>query len=335
MNQRKLIKKNKIPRSRSMMILFALIAVYLFWGGTYLGMKFAIETIPPFLMAGARFSIAGWILYIFYRLKGEKRPTFKEWKNAGIVGGLLLLGGNGVVAWAEQQVPSSIASVLIATVPIWIIVINSVSYHKRPKAGAIIGIALGLCGIAILVWDSNGVSKSTNLFGMVAIVLASLSWSAGSMYSRTAKLPKAPLLSTGMQMIVGGILLLITAVFHGDYQGFELSKISINSWIAMGYLIVFGSLIGFTAYIWLLKNTEPSLVSTHAFVNPIVAVFLGWFLAGEKIGANALVAALIIIAAVASITIFREKSIPKDNPTSESNISHDFALEERAITIDK
>jgi drug/metabolite transporter (DMT)-like permease len=301
-------KKNK-----SLIIVLALVCVYIFWGGTYLGMKFAVETMPPFLMAGIRFSIAGWILYIVYRLKGEKRPSLEEWKNAGIVGSLLLLGGNGVVAWAEQQVPSSIASVLVATVPLWITAFSYISGAKKPSAGSIIGILLGLCGIGALVWNSNGMaSQSADPGGILALLFASISWSAGSMYSRKAKLPSAPLLSTGVQMIVGGILLLIAAAFHGDYRGFDPSVISTQSWIALGYLVIFGSLIGYTAYIWLLKNAEPSVVSTYAFVNPIVAVFLGWLLADEKIGINAFIAVFFIIAAVVIITLFRDKGIGKD-----------------------
>ncbi len=308
MTQQKITSNTGKAKHSSSMIILALISVYIFWGGTYLGMKFAIETIPPFLMAGIRFSIAGWILYIIYRLKGEKRPSLEEWKNAGIVGTLLLLGGNGVVAWAEQQVPSSIASVLVATVPLWITAFSYISRAKKPGAGSVLGIILGLCGIGTLVWNSNGTSQTTNIWGILALIFAAVSWSAGSMYSRKAKLPSAPLLSTGVQMIVGGILLLIAAAFHGDYRGFDPAKISGNSWIALGYLIVFGSLIGYTSYIWLLKNAEPSVVSTYAFVNPIVAVFLGWLLAGEKIGVNTFIAVLFIIAAVVIITLFRDRS---------------------------
>ena len=288
------------------LIVIALLSVYLFWGGTYLGMKFAIETIPPFLMAGIRFSIAGWILYIVYRMKGVKRPAFQEWKNAGIVGALLLLGGNGVVALAEQQVPSWIASVLIATVPLWITVFGYLSGDKRPNIGSAFGIVLGLCGICILVWNSKETASQRNIGGVLAIIFSSISWSAGSIYSRKAKLPSAPLLSTGMQMIIGGALLLIVAGLHGDYARFEIGQVSSHSFMALGYLVIFGSLIGYTAYIWLLKNAEPSIVSTYAFVNPMVAVFLGWLFAGEKIGANAFLAAIAIIAAIIIITLSRK-----------------------------
>jgi len=335
MKQHKLNYNMGTKKHKAMIIILALIAVYLFWGGTYLGMKFAIETIPPFIMAGIRFTLAGGILYIIFRIKGGQRPSLVEWKNPCLVGAMLLLGGNGVVAWAEQQVPSSIASVLIATVPLWIITFSCVGERKKPSIGSIIGIILGLCGISILVWNSNGTSShATNVFGMVAIIFAAFSWSAGSMYSRKAKMPSSPLLSTGLQMISGGILLLIAAAFHGDYSGFEPTKISLNSWIAMGYLVIFGSLIAFSAYIWLLNNIEPSIVSTHAFVNPIVAVFLGWLFAGEIIEVNALIAAVLIILAVVVITVFRDKKNSKNSAVMETKSVNGELLPE-SIAISK
>ncbi len=327
MKHNKINKGINVKDNKFFTVMIALISVYLFWGGTYLGMKFAIETIPPFLMAGVRFSFAGWILYIVYRIKGEKRPSLQEWKNAGIVGALLLLGGNGVVAWAEQHVPSSIASVLIATVPLWITVFGSFGKNKKPSLGSFVGILLGLCGIAVLVWNSNTAnSQATKLFGIIAILLASISWSAGSVYSRKAKLPSPPLMSTGVQMIVGGALLLLVSAFSGEFRGFQVIQVSQNSWIALGYLVVFGSLMGYTAYMWLLNNAEPTVASTYAFVNPIVAVFLGWLLAGEQIGANALIAAVIIIAAVVIITLFRDKG-----KTAEEKIKEKKAKVESAV----
>ncbi|HOG02137.1 MAG TPA: drug/metabolite exporter YedA [Clostridia bacterium] len=295
-------------KKRSILIALALASVYLFWGGTYLGMRFAVETIPPFLMAGVRFTAAGWILYAALRIKGEKRPTLLEWRDAGIVGTLMLLSGNGVVSWAEQSVPSSIASVLLATVPLWITVLSFLCGAKKPSAWSMLGIALGMCGIAALVWSPAGTaSGESGLFGILAILFAAISWSAGSVYARKARMPAAPLLSTGMQMIVGGAALLVVAAFHGDYRGFDAAKVSVQSLLALGYLIVFGSLLGFTCYVWLLKNAEPSVAATYAFVNPIVAVFLGWLLAGEEIGANMLLAVVLIVAAVVVITLARDK----------------------------
>ncbi|NLI22860.1 MAG: EamA family transporter [Clostridiales bacterium] len=286
----------------------ALAAVYLFWGGTYLGMKYAIQTIPPFLMAGLRFCVAGWILYAVLRLKGEKRPTGAQLKNAGIVGALLLVGGNGIVAMAEQTVPSSIASLLVATVPLWITLIQFITERKKPSVGTAVGIVLGLCGIAALVWNPGAASQTVNLLGILALLLATLSWSAGSLYSAKANMPHSPLLSTSVQMIVGGTLLLILAAFHGDFQGFSFAQVSGSSWLAMGYLILFGSLTGFTAFVWLLKNAEPSVVATYAYVNPVVAILLGWLIAGERHGVNALIAAAVIIVSVVLITRYRDRT---------------------------
>ena len=290
-----------------LMVALALAAVYLFWGGTYLGMKIAIETMPPFLMAGVRFSVAGGVLYLLRRVSGDARPTWPEWKNAGIVGALLLLGGNGVVAWAEQMVPSSIASLLVATAPLWMAAIGHYTKRTELNAGAMVGLIVGFAGIGILVWtNKNSEASQINPVGIAALLFASVSWAAGSMFSRQAKLPSSPLLSTGMQMIVGGVLLLVLSLVLGDFRSFDLAKVSLRSYLALGYLIVCGSIIGFTSYIWLFKNAETTLVSTYAFVNPIVAVFLGWLIAGERIGANTLVAAAVIIAAVVVITVSRK-----------------------------
>ena len=287
-------------------VVLALMCVYLFWGGTYLGMKFAIETIPPFLMAGLRFSLAGWVLYAVVRLRGEPRPALVEMRNAGIAGALMLVCGNGVVAMAEQTVPSSIASLLIATTPLWITGITAVLERKKPGLGSVAGIVMGLAGVAVLVWNpgSSG-AHGASLWGIVAIIVASVAWSSGTVVSRRARMPKAPLLATAIQMIVGGALLLVVAAVHGDFVGFSFAQVSRNSWIAMGYLIIFGSMLGYTAYVWLFRNTEPSIAATYAYVNPVVAMLVGWLLAGEQLGANALIAAVIIIASVVVITRFR------------------------------
>lgn len=284
----------------------ALFMVYLFWGGTYLGMRLAIQTIPPFIMAGIRFLTAGSILYLWATLSGAAQPRLEHWKNGAIVGILLLLTGNGLVVWAEQTVSSGIASLLVATVPLWIILIEWFWNKQRGiNLGIILGIALGFTGIIILVYHSFTAMdhRDMNPVGMIALLLASLSWAAGSMYSRQARLPDSPLMSTAIQMLVGGALLLIFGTFLGEWSQFTITQISTRSWVALGYLIFFGSILGYNAYIWLLKNAEPVLVSTYAFVNPIVAVLLGWVLAGERLTANSLVAAVVIISAVVIITV--------------------------------
>ena len=294
------------------LIALAMACVYLFWGGTYLGMKIAIETMPPFLMAGVRFLIAGNALYIVRRLMGDARPALRQWRDAGIVGGLLLLGGNGLVAWAEQTVPSSIASLMVATAPLWMAAIGGLTGMSRPGLGGWIGLVVGFSGIAILVLGSKGSpSGELNPMGIVALLCASVFWASGSLYSRRASQPGSPLLWTGMQMILGGALLLTLSLLMGDLKRFDPALLSARSFAALVYLMIGGSIIGYTAYIWLLKNAETTLVSTYAFVNPVVAVLLGWLVAGEQIGGNALAAAAVIIAAVVIITLARPKPVKK------------------------
>jgi len=296
------MKMNFIP--------IALLMVYIFWGGTYLGMRVAIETMPPFIMAGFRFVTAGLILYIWARLSGVERPKKEHWREMGIVGALLLLGGNGVVAWAEQLVPTGIASLIIATVPLWMILLNWAGKDgKIPNFGEIVGILLGLSGIGLLVMQSTGTTddKSISPLGITALIFAAISWSIGSLYSRKAKQPNSPIMATALQMIVGGLLLLGASIFLGEWTKLDLSQISLRSSIALGYLIIFGSIIGYNAYIWLLKNAEPSLASTYAYVNPVVALFLGWLLAGEQITIYSLFAAIIIITSVIIITVYRDR----------------------------
>lgn len=304
--------------SKLVAIMVALLTVYLFWGGTYLGMKIAIESIPPFIMAGVRFTLAGAFLFLLSRLKGAELPSAAEWKGAGIVGALLLLGGNGIVAWAELRLPSAIASLLVATVPLWILVFNWVGgSRQKPSVGVMAGILVGLAGVAVLVVHPGGSeSKGVDTIGILALLGASISWSFGSLYSRTAKLPASPLMSTALQMIIGGILLSMASLFLDDWTKLHVTQISLRSWVALGYLILFGSILAYTAYIWLLKNAEPSLVSTYAFVNPIVAVFLGWLLADEQMTTQSWVAAAMIIAAVAIITIFRGKGASQGKPAA-------------------
>lgn len=304
--------------SKLVAIMIALLTVYLFWGGTYLGMKIAIESIPPFIMAGVRFTLAGAFLFLLSRLKGAELPSAAEWKGAGIVGALLLLGGNGIVAWAELRLPSAIASLLVATVPLWILVFNwGGGSRQKPSVGVMAGILVGLAGVAVLVVHPGGSeSKGVDTIGILALLVASISWSFGSLYSRTAKLPASPLMSTALQMIIGGILLSMASLFLDDWTKLHVTQISLRSWVALGYLILFGSILAYTAYIWLLKNAEPSLVSTYAFVNPIVAVFLGWLLADEQMTTQSWVAAAMIIAAVAIITIFRGKGASQGKPAA-------------------
>lgn len=285
----------------------AFAAVYVIWGSTYLAIRFAIETIPPFFMAGARFLIAGGVLYAWVRLRGAERPTRAQWGAATIVGGLLLLGGNGAVVWAEQYVPSGLASLLVATVPVWMVLLDwARAGGTRPSAVVLAGVALGLGGLVLLVDPRSLASGSAaDPIGAAVLVLGSLAWAVGSLYSKRAKMPTVPLLATGMQMLAGGALLVLAGLLTGEVARFAPHAVSARSVSALMYLVVFGSLVGFTAYIWLLRVATPAQVSTYAYVNPVVAVFLGWALAGEPLTPRTLLAAAVIVGAVVLVTAGR------------------------------
>jgi len=282
----------------------ALLAVYFFWGGTYLGMRFAVQTIPPFLMAGTRFLSAGLAVYLYARLKGAPRPLARHWIDAGIVGGLLLLGGNGMVSWAEQVVASSIAALLVATVPLWMLLLGLLAKDsRRPNAVVCAAVALGFAGIAILVLPSGSGLGRIDPVGIAALLAAAFFWSLGSLYSRRARVPGSPLLAVGMQMLVGGALLLLASGLGGEWSRFHPAQVSARSLFGLAYLVLFGSIVGYNAYIWLLKNADPTWVSTYAFVNPIVAVFLGWLLAGEQLTLRSVWATAVIVLSVVIITV--------------------------------
>jgi drug/metabolite transporter (DMT)-like permease len=282
----------------------ALAAVYLIWGSTYLAIHYAIETLPPLLMAGVRFLIAGTILYGWARWRGAARPTLRHWRSTAVVGALLLLGGNGGVVWAQKTVPSGLAALMVAIVPLWMVGISALRKGgERPGLRTWLGIGLGLCGVVILFGGGLAADRGYLLGGLL-LLGASLAWSFGSIWSKTAALPESPLLATGMEMLCGGALLFVAGLLAKE-SGFDWQQVSAKSLWATAYLIVFGSLIGFTAYIWLLRSTTAALASTYAFVNPVVAVFLGWLLAGEAVTPRTLLAAAVIVTGVVVITLGR------------------------------
>ena len=293
--------------SLRLQITLAFLAIYTIWGSTYLAIRIAIETLPPFLMAGIRFLIAGAALYLWTRLRGAPSPTRPNWKAATIIGGLLLLGGNGGVVWAEQYVPSGLTAVLITTVPLWMALLEWKRYDRtRPAVPIVLGLILGFAGVVLLVGPEElAGSGAINRVGATVLILASLSWAIGSLYSRKAPLPTSPLQSTAMEMLAGGLLLSAAGLVSREWVGFQPSEASFRSLISLAYLVVFGSLVGFTSYIFLLKATTPAKVSTYAYVNPIIAVILGWAIAQEELTLRTLVAAAIIVAAVVVITTYR------------------------------
>jgi drug/metabolite transporter (DMT)-like permease len=294
-------------------IVAAFIAVYIIWGSTYLAISYAVETVPPFLMAGARFLVAGVILYVWARLRGATRPKGINWRASLIVGALLLLGGNGMVSWAEQTVPSSLAALLISTVPLWMSVIEWLRPRgQRPSIPVALGIVLGFIGVGVLFGPgllSGG--SSVDLVATGVVIAASLSWAAGSLYSRSAPLSASAPLSNGMEMIAGGVLLFILGLATGETGQLRLDRVSLPSALGLLYLIVFGSIVAFSAYTFMLKSAPVSLVSTYAYVNPIVAVLLGVAFNGESLTQTTLIAAAIIILAVIVITTFRGRRSAK------------------------
>jgi drug/metabolite transporter (DMT)-like permease len=300
-------------------VALAFAAVYVLWGSTYLAIRFGIETIPPFLMAGTRHLIAGLLLYIWMRSRGTPRPSATHWRSAAIIGGLMLLGGNGLVTWAEQRVPSGLAALIVASVPIWMAVFEGLQRRARPGGAVIAGLLLGLAGIALLVAPGRFAGNGhVDPLGALALLTAALCWSYGSLYSRRVPLPASTFTATAMEMIAGGAWLWLAGLLFGEGSRLHLSAISTRSAISLAYLILFGSLIGFTAYVWLLKATTAARVSTYAYVNPIVAVVLGTLFAGEVITARVAIAALVIVGAVALIITSRARPARSAEPTKQS-----------------
>ena len=302
-----------MARPGTFLIISAFAALYVVWGSTYLAIRFAIETIPPLLMAGARFLLAGIIMYGIARWKGAPKESLANWRTALIIGGCLLLGGNGGVTLAEQYVSSGLASVIVATVPIYIALLAWwTGLAPRPTPIVWLGLAGGFAGVAILLAPalhfSPGESGHPGI-GMLILLCSSFVWSAGSIYSRKAKSASPPLLLAAQQMICGGVLLTLCGFLTGEHHRFDTSRITPLSIGAFVYLVIIGALVGYTAYIFLLRHCAPAKVATYAYVNPIVAVILGALFAGEALTTRTVVAAGLIIGSVALvITVQQTKS---------------------------
>lgn len=281
-------------------LVWAFAAVYLIWGSTYLAIRIAIETLPPFFMAAVRFLLAGAILMTWARWRGADWPTRKEWRNTAVVGFMLLTVGNGAVVWAEQWVASGLAALLIATTPIWIVLVDWVfGDGVRPGPWLVLGLVWGLMGVGLLVSGQGmGLSTPQERIGAIVVLAGSFSWAAGSIFARDAAMPSSPVVATAAEMLVGGALLMVVAGISGELGHLDLSHVSMRSALALAYLIVFGALIAFSAYIWLLKVAPAAQVSTYAYVNPVVALFLGWAVLSEPITRRTILAAAVILSAV-------------------------------------
>jgi len=293
----------------------ALIALYIVWGSTYLAIRFAVETIPPFFHASLRFLISGAILFIWRRAAGDQKPTLGNWKSTAIVGTFLLLGGNGLVGLAEKCVPSGIAALLITTSPFWLVLFESMrAGGNKPTWLSIVGLLIGFSGVFLLIGPAQfaGAVNQFDTFGVTLLLIAPVLWSLGSIYARGADMPKSTLMSTGMQMLAGSVALFIVSLVTGELNGFSFGQVSTRSWQGLIYLITFGSLVGFVSFGWLLQNAPVSLLSTYAYVNPVVAVFLGWLFAGEALNARIAIASVIIIGSVVVINYARQVSAKKE-----------------------
>jgi drug/metabolite transporter (DMT)-like permease len=306
------------------LVVAAFATVYLVWGSTYLAIRFAIETLPPFIMAGLRFSIAGLILLAIVRRREPIALTGWHWFKAGLTGSLMLIGGNALVCWSEQYVASGPAALVIATVPLWLVVLDWLVFGgARPTWRIVAGLVIGLFGVFILIGPSVFVGgEAIDTIGGLALLAACVFWAIGSLYSRRAKLPGSPFLATAAQMTIAGALLLVIGALAGEGAALDLDRVSTKSVLALGYLIVFGAILGLTAYVWLLSVTTPARVSTYAYVNPVVALLLGYGLANEPLSSRVLLATSVILGAVILITTSRAKpsAAPKgvDEPSPDT-----------------
>lgn len=286
-------------RASSGMVLLAFAGVYVLWGSTYFFIRVGIETLPPLVLAGIRHLTIGLMFYpVFRRLTGEK-PTLAQWRTTAITGLLLLLCGNGAVSWAEKLVPSGIAALLVASVSLWMVIVDWLRPGGlRPTARVLAGFVLGFAGMTLLVGPSNFGGARVNPLGAITLVLGSLAWATGSIYSRHHPIPHSPMLGVAMQSLAGGAGLWFMALATGEIWTFHPASVSLRSWLAVLYLVVFGSALGFSAYVYILKHSTASRVATYAFVNPVVALFLGWGFGGEPLTLRTLVASGTILAAV-------------------------------------
>lgn len=313
----------KAIRARGSMaiILIAFASIYLIWGSTYLAIRYAIETIPPLVTAGLRHLTAGGMLLSWALARGY-RPTRRELYSSAVLGFLFFFISHGSLHWAEQTVPSGLAALLVATEPMWVALLALFIGNERQTLNvpSITGLVLGFIGVVLLTTDHTISAQSTSLLGAIAILFGTLSWSLGMFYAKQAPLPKDPLARSAMAMFCGSLMLLIAAFATGEFRTFHLHQVSGRSWLGLAYLIVFGSILAFTAYTWLLEHCTASLIATHTYVNPVVAVLLGWLYAGEPITGRALIAGLLVVISVVCVTV----------GTGETSTSCDEALSDAA-----
>lgn len=295
------------PRSA---VIAGFLAVYLIWGSTYLAIAFAIETIPPFLMAASRFLMAGTVMFAIAKMQGAPNPSLREWRSALIIGALLLFVANSGLVWVEKRIASSLVALIVAVVPMWMVLVDWVWNKNRPSRAVILGVVGGFAGVAFLIGPEQILNQSNteDVLLSLMVVLCSLGWSIGSIYARRAPLPKNASMTTAAEMLSGSLLIGLFSLANGEWGSFEPAEVSLKSGLSLFYLTIFGSIVAFSAYVWILRVSTPARVSTYAYVNPVVALFLGWALADEEITARTLIAAAIILGSVVMITLYRNRT---------------------------
>ena len=308
----------RLPKYTTLILAFT--AVYFVWGSTYLAIRIAIETMPPLTMLGFRFGVAGLIMLAWLTLRGVQWPTLPQWRTASIAGGLMLFAGTGTVAVALQYVPSGLAALVITTVPLWMVLLNWLwKKGPRPTLLFFVGFTMGLIGVFLLIDPAAFLGTQTEgIFAIIAITAGSISWAVGSLYGRDADTPSDPFMSTAIQMTMGGIILCLGGILLGERIAFTAEMLTMRSLGAWLYLLIFGSFIAFSAYIWLMKNTSPAKVSTYAYVNPVIAVYLGWAFAGESITPQIILASLLLVSAV--VIVLRYGTAPGEVRSPESGV---------------
>jgi drug/metabolite transporter (DMT)-like permease len=292
------------PRPRTWKVLLAFAIIYFVWGSTFLAIRVGVREVPPFLLAGMRFLVAGIVLYLWMRARGTPSPSAREWSAASLLALLIFVFDYGMLFWAERRVPSGIAAVMMAMIPAFI-ALSEILFLRTQRLTLRLGFALlvGLAGVAVLVGRTMSLGEApVDTTGACALIVASISWSVAASLSRKLPLPAAKAMSSGAQMLAGGVLLTLTAALLGEFHGFHAKAVSRGAWLALAYLIVAGSIVGFTAYVWLIHHESPTKVGTYAYVNPVVAVLVGYFFGGEAVGARTIAGTVLVLVSVVVIT---------------------------------
>jgi len=307
---------NATSQPRAWKVLLAFAIIYFVWGSTFLAIRVGVREVPPFLLAGMRFLVAGIVLWGWMRTRGTPSPTAREWGAASLLAILIFVFDYGLLFWAERRVPSGIAAVMMATIPAFM-AIAEIVFLRTQRLTVRLGLALflGMAGVAVLVGRSMSLGEApVDTKGACALIFAAISWSIAASLSRKLPLPAAKAMSSGAQMLAGGVLLTLTAALLGEFRGFHAQAVSREAWLALAYLIVAGSIIGFTAYVWLIGHESPTKVGTYAYVNPVVAVLVGYFLGGEAIGPRTIVGTLLVLVSVVVITTTPGKQVALSSP---------------------